>query len=162
MDAGVRHDLLESVEGLAAWLAGPTVERDLRGHAVRADRATLDALLEARDALATLVGRPEDPAGAAALNAVLHHGCVRPVLGADGPVQVVEVDTPAWLPAWVAAENYLRLLDDRPDRIRPCGNPECVLYFYDVSKSGTRRWCSMTACGNRAKASRHYTRHHQS
>jgi len=26
----------------------------------------------------------------------------------------------------------------------------------DASKNGTRRWCDMASCGNRAKARRHY------
>jgi predicted RNA-binding Zn ribbon-like protein len=33
-----------------------------------------------------------------------------------------------------------------------------LLHFYDTTKSGTRRWCSMAVCGNRAKAARHYER----
>lgn len=36
-------------------------------------------------------------------------------------------------------------------RIRKCDG--CVLHFYDISKKGTRRWCSMRMCGNRAKVS---------
>jgi len=36
-----------------------------------------------------------------------------------------------------------------PRRIRRCVN--CVLLFRDVSKKGTRHWCSMQLCGNRAK-----------
>jgi predicted RNA-binding Zn ribbon-like protein len=36
-----------------------------------------------------------------------------------------------------------------------------VLHFFDVSKNGTRRWCSMSGCGNRAKARRHYARSRQ-
>jgi predicted RNA-binding Zn ribbon-like protein len=28
----------------------------------------------------------------------------------------------------------------------------------DESRAGTRRWCSMGECGNRAKARRHYLR----
>lgn len=39
-----------------------------------------------------------------------------------------------------------------PARIRTCANPDCVLRFYDDSKNGLRRWCSMAHCGNRAKA----------
>jgi predicted RNA-binding Zn ribbon-like protein len=35
-----------------------------------------------------------------------------------------------------------------------------VLWFHDTTRSGTRRWCSMTACGNRLKARRHYRRQH--
>ncbi len=34
-------------------------------------------------------------------------------------------------------------------RIRKCES--CVLHFYDTSKKGTRIWCSMNLCGNRAK-----------
>jgi len=43
-------------------------------------------------------------------------------------------------------------------RVRECANPKCLWLFLDESKNGTRRWCSMSACGNRAKAHRHYTR----
>lgn len=40
-------------------------------------------------------------------------------------------------------------------RLRKCGG--CVLHFYDTSKKGTRRWCSMNLCGNRSKVAA-YTR----
>ncbi|WP_244166242.1 CGNR zinc finger domain-containing protein [Micromonospora saelicesensis] len=30
--------------------------------------------------------------------------------------------------------------------------------FYDTSRNGTRRWCSMDGCGARAKAARHCQR----
>jgi predicted RNA-binding Zn ribbon-like protein len=43
-------------------------------------------------------------------------------------------------------------------RVRECANDKCLWLFLDESKNGTRRWCSMTACGNRAKAHRHYAR----
>jgi|ERR1700730_11170100 predicted RNA-binding Zn ribbon-like protein len=45
------------------------------------------------------------------------------------------------------------------DRVRHCANERCLWLFLDDSKSGNRRWCSMQACGNRAKAHRHYLRH---
>jgi predicted RNA-binding Zn ribbon-like protein len=35
--------------------------------------------------------------------------------------------------------------------IRKCEDSECILWFYDISKNHSRRWCSMDACGNRAK-----------
>jgi len=44
-------------------------------------------------------------------------------------------------------------------RVRQCANDRCLWLFFDDSKNGTRRWCSMQACGNRAKAHRHYLRH---
>jgi len=36
-------------------------------------------------------------------------------------------------------------------RIRECGAPDCSSVFLDRSRAGRRRWCSMAACGNRAK-----------
>jgi len=41
-------------------------------------------------------------------------------------------------------------------RIRKCAN--CVLHFYDTSKKGTRRWCSMQMCGNRLKVAAYAAR----
>jgi predicted RNA-binding Zn ribbon-like protein len=41
-------------------------------------------------------------------------------------------------------------------RVRRCANEKCLWLFLDESKSGTRRWCDMASCGNRAKAQRHY------
>ena len=36
-------------------------------------------------------------------------------------------------------------------RVRKCKNPDCVLVFYDTSKSGTRAWCSLDLCGNKLR-----------
>lgn len=44
------------------------------------------------------------------------------------------------------------------ERLRECGGPTCTWLFLDRSPSGSRRWCSMKTCGNRAKARRHYRR----
>jgi predicted RNA-binding Zn ribbon-like protein len=48
------------------------------------------------------------------------------------------------------------LAGPRLDRVRRCANPECGWLFLDDSRAGKRRWCSMSSCGNRAKARRHY------
>ena len=37
------------------------------------------------------------------------------------------------------------------ERIRRCKNPDCILFFYDTSKSGTRSWCSLDICGNKQR-----------
>ena len=42
--------------------------------------------------------------------------------------------------------------------IKKCEASDCVLYFYDTTKNHKRRWCSMAACGNRAKAAAFYRR----
>ena len=56
---------------------------------------------------------------------------------------------------WSAAD---LLVGHQLARVRQCANPACGWLFLDNSKSGNRRWCSMSACGNRAKAHRHYLR----
>ena len=45
-------------------------------------------------------------------------------------------------------------------RVRECANEEegCGSLFLDFSKSQTRRWCSMTSCGNRMKFRAYYDR----
>jgi predicted RNA-binding Zn ribbon-like protein len=50
------------------------------------------------------------------------------------------------------------LQDAMPGRLRACANEECRLFLIDRSRAGTARWCSMTGCGNRMKARRHYRR----
>ena len=42
------------------------------------------------------------------------------------------------------------------NRVRKCR--QCVLHFYDTSKKGTRRWCSMRLCGNRLKVAAYAAR----
>ena len=59
---------------------------------------------------------------------------------------------------WSAAD---LLADPRLHRVRRCANPLCGWLFLDESKGGNRRWCSMAACGNRAKAHRHYLKRRQ-
>jgi predicted RNA-binding Zn ribbon-like protein len=66
---------------------------------------------------------------------------------------VVSADWPAQLVlAWGELQN------ERPGRLRACDNDECHLFLLDRSRGGTGRWCSMSECGNRMKARRHYSR----
>ncbi|MGA4841900.1 CGNR zinc finger domain-containing protein [Streptomyces sp. G45] len=154
---GARQDLLTDIDGLAVWLAANGLDGRFA-----ADGATLENVLRARDALAGLVdlpGKPGgEPAAVARVDAVLSRGRVRARLTPAGPAEEAEFADPAWGPAWLAARDYLDLLSRAPDRIRACAHEACVLHFFDTSRNGTRRWCSMAVCGNRAKASRHYAR----
>ncbi|MEU2040868.1 CGNR zinc finger domain-containing protein [Nocardia niwae] len=143
------QDLLTAVAGLRTWLTSAGIS-----DRATADDATLQATLAARTAIYDVVVH----ASHTALNDVLEHGRIRRTLTEAGPADVADVAEPAWLPAWLAADNLLELLRTAPDRIRQCAHPECVLFFYDTSKNGTRRWHSMATCGNRTKAARHYAR----
>lgn len=58
---------------------------------------------------------------------------------------------------WSAAD---LLTGPRRGRVHCCANPQCRWLFLDESRNGSRRWCTMAGCGNRAKAHRHYQRRH--
>ncbi|WP_245866889.1 CGNR zinc finger domain-containing protein [Diaminobutyricimonas aerilata] len=56
------------------------------------------------------------------------------------------------------ARDAVRILGAHPDRIRECSGEDCDLLYYDESRSGSRRWCAMQRCGNRAKVRAHRAR----
>ncbi|MEV0199521.1 CGNR zinc finger domain-containing protein [Nonomuraea sp. NPDC050691] len=173
---GARADQFDDLDGVRAWLSDHGMDADgmdtaaMGADGMRADRtdaegidgaagagleAVRDRLVRAREAVRdTLEGR-----GSAGLNDVLGHGAVRPMMRDGEPYELVVVDEPAWRPAWTAAAAFVRMMAERPSRVRRCAHPDCVLWFLDVSKNGSRRWCSMEGCGNRAKAGRFSRRH---
>jgi predicted RNA-binding Zn ribbon-like protein len=51
------------------------------------------------------------------------------------------------------------LTSERLGRVKVCPGEGCGWLFLDSSRNGSRRWCSMENCGNRAKARRFYRRH---
>ncbi|MFJ5805105.1 CGNR zinc finger domain-containing protein [Streptomyces sp. NPDC093093] len=143
---------LSRVEGLAVWLESVGL-----ADRSRADAATLVHLLTAREALARAVADPADASARALLDAVLEHGRIRITFTAEGAGECAEFADPTWGPAWIAVRGHLELLGTAPDRIRVCASPTCRLHFHDVSRDGTRRWCS-TACGDHAEGPRHNAR----
>ena len=44
-------------------------------------------------------------------------------------------------------------------QVKACEGPACTLLFADHTRGHRRRWCSMAACGNRAKQAAHRHRH---
>jgi predicted RNA-binding Zn ribbon-like protein len=61
--------------------------------------------------------------------------------------------------AQIALDAAVLLGTDQRDRLRVCASDTCSARFYDASRAASRRWCSMTGCGNTAKARRHRARH---
>jgi predicted RNA-binding Zn ribbon-like protein len=110
---------------------------------------------------ATASGGAHPAAELAALNAALEQAPARRRVQAGGwDVGMPGPSAAALLaPAlWSAAD---LLVGAQLGRVRQCANPQCGWLFLDNSKSANRRWCSMSACGNRAKAHRHYQRQRQ-
>jgi predicted RNA-binding Zn ribbon-like protein len=56
-----------------------------------------------------------------------------------------------WLLAAIARSAAELLAEGAESGLRRCDNPNCRLMFYDDSRTHRRRWCSMSACGNRSK-----------
>ena len=48
------------------------------------------------------------------------------------------------------------LVSNELKRVKKCSDPACGWLFLDTSRNRSRRWCNMSDCGNRAKASRFY------
>ena len=59
-----------------------------------------------------------------------------------------------WAPIVGAAADLLS--DPESSRIRKCDS--CVIHFFDTSKKGSRRWCSMKLCGNKLKVATYQKR----
>jgi len=63
---------------------------------------------------------------------------------------------------WPVAKSTVELLTSEEAKlVRQCEGfaaTECAWLFVDETRNRSRRWCSMTSCGNRAKARRHYQR----
>ncbi|MBD2100425.1 CGNR zinc finger domain-containing protein [Leptolyngbya sp. FACHB-261] len=152
LESGLRQDLLSTAVGTTAWLEEHSLQQDELVETVRL------RLIETRAAIRKVLESPSDIAARNALNVVLAQGRVLEQLGKDGPETIPEVPS-SWRVAWLAAQNLLGLLRTAPGRIRTCDHPDCILYFFDTSKNGTRRWCDMKTCGNRSKAKRHYQQH---
>ncbi|HEX7150353.1 MAG TPA: ABATE domain-containing protein [Thermoanaerobaculia bacterium] len=154
---GERVDLLTSADDVLEWLVAaglastkklPYRESLLRE--ARALRAELRALAEKTTVRA---------ADLAKLDVALARGrgrlSVRPEQGRVHLEFTTEADDPLFLIARAAAEFFSSA---EPSYIRQCEGSGCILFFYDTTKSHSRRWCSMAGCGNRMKAAAHYQR----
>ncbi|MBZ9813232.1 CGNR zinc finger domain-containing protein [Mesorhizobium sp. CA7] len=54
--------------------------------------------------------------------------------------------------AWSALD---LLRGDELSRLKQCPPHDCRWLFIDRTKNGSRRWCEMNSCGNRAKKQSH-------
>ena len=170
------QEFLTTYADLVAWAAhaGAVTEDDVRPLLERAKRtpavaaATLATALELRQQLYRLfsgigAGQPPDRSALAAVNRALAAASPHAQIIADGPghfrwewSEARDLDRVWWPVTRSAAE---LLVSGHLDRLRECPGPDgCGWLFYDTSRNGRRRWCSMEGCGNRAKGQRHYQR----
>jgi predicted RNA-binding Zn ribbon-like protein len=69
---------------------------------------------------------------------------------------VVEFHKPADLWAPIVDATADLFVETESSRIRKCES--CVVHFFDTSKKGARRWCSMNICGNKLKVAAYQQR----
>jgi predicted RNA-binding Zn ribbon-like protein len=164
------HDALTTTGDLGAWLAAtyPGLDQPEPGPG---DLDSFRALRDALRCLAALVTGDTRPAAASAITGIgqavadvnhaaaqaptwpqlaYHGGELRPTAGGGA--------TPARRALSSIAQQAIGLLTGQDGiALRACHAPGCVLYF--TRHHPRRQWCSV-ACGNRARAARHYQRHH--
>ncbi|MEU7861950.1 ABATE domain-containing protein [Nonomuraea sp. NPDC049141] len=168
-------DRLSDVEGLTTWVRAHAADLDA-DPGFTATEALREETVRLRQAVRALFAKavaPEPPsrADAAALpgfaeslalvNAAALAAPRAPQLSWSGePALVVVPAVPAEPSARVRAALATAAVEflAGPERgqLRTCQAPRCVLYF--VKEHPRQEWCS-TACGNRARAARHYREH---
>jgi predicted RNA-binding Zn ribbon-like protein len=154
-------DALPTPAALSGWLAG----HGLLKPSARVSTAELRTAHELRSALRDAVTRDAlDESALRRANAALAAVPVRVELGLDGELGLAgpAAARPALHGSAALAELIAiavrRSADGSWGRLRACAAPDCRWVFYDDSRGGAGRWCSMSACGNRVKTARYRAR----
>lgn len=140
------RELLANPADLNRWL----VSSGLAGSSPCATDEDVAMARELREAIYGLVSGQPSSAARTTLNAVAALRPARPRLSASGGLKM-EGNAREYL-ATIAGLGVELLGGPERTRIRQCEGEGCALLFLDLSRSGARRWCSMSGCGNRAKA----------
>lgn len=149
---------LPDQEALLAWVdqCGPcTVETGM----VRGSAAQVGDARSLREAILELITAGRGPDGVAS-SSFLSRELVNRAAAVPVPTPRVDaVGGRVWTAADPVAATLSLVARDAIDlvasgaveRVRECADPSCSALFHDNSRPGNRRWCSMGACGNRAK-----------
>ncbi|HWX32048.1 MAG TPA: ABATE domain-containing protein [Steroidobacteraceae bacterium] len=144
------RELLNTPDDLARWL----VTAGMASTKPRTTAKDLAAARVLREAIYVLAGKPSRAKAEAArktLNRIAADTAAAPQLQTNGTMRL-EGNAGALL-VTLAREAVQLFGSDAAKLIRQCESRSCTLYFVDNSRRGDRRWCSMSACGNKAKVS---------
>jgi predicted RNA-binding Zn ribbon-like protein len=166
---GQPADLLRDGDDLLRWVAesGLATKPETRllrqaGASVRASwlkeshrlRAGLRAMFSR-----VAGGQPLRPSDLDRINEVLASSTATMRLEPGDPTPSLQLQANAVTPAFLVARATAEFLASADlTLVRRCQGDGCILFFYDTTKSHTRRWCSMATCGNRTKVKAHYVR----
>jgi predicted RNA-binding Zn ribbon-like protein len=165
-------ELLTDVRALERWLiasgtvTSPKAKATLRSWRNSADAAAfLKQLLAFREKLRDTVLRMERGLAPAdtlltQVNSLLTQHPLPALLHKQNGKVIRETSfelrrpTDLWAPIIAATADLLAESD--LSRIRMCES--CIVHFFDTSKKGSRRWCSMNICGNKLKVAAYQRR----
>lgn len=165
-------ELLSDVHALERWLiasgmaASPKTKAIVRGWRQSAETAAfLEHLLGFRERLREAIVRMENGSSPTDVfltevnSLLLQHPLPASLRKREGKVTRETLFEPLkptdfWAPIVDATADLLA--DTEWSRIRKCES--CVVHFFDTSKKGSRRWCSMNICGNKLKVAAYQRR----
>jgi len=143
------RELLATPDELDRWL----VSAGLIGSGPGASEDDLRLAHALREAIFTLAGNAREgtfDAGAVeTLNRIAAMPAAIPALRTDGGIAIEP--SASGLLSMLARDAIHLFGSGNAARLRQCEAPACTIFFVDMSRSGDRRWCSMAACGNKAK-----------
>ena len=147
------YDLLEDVEGAAAWLA----ERGLLDEGARLDETARSRIVEFREGLRGLLlahnGVSAD-GGVEGLNELAEDALLRVHFDGEGVPGLLPVGSGTaggGVPARLRVAAGGASSGGTWRRLKACRNEGCLWAFYDGSKNRSGSWCTMDVCGSRAK-----------
>ena len=140
------RELLAAPADLDRWLVSSGLAQAKPG----AGQQDLELARELREAVYAIASGRTGHGASERLNAVAALPAAAPQLTTSGGL-ALKGDARALL-ATIARQAVELFGGPERERIRQCEGDGCALLFLDLSRSGRRRWCSMAACGNRAKA----------
>lgn len=154
------EDELTGPAAAATWLS----DRGLLPAGTALGDADVDRLRTVREALRALAlvnnGGPPDPDAAATLAREGATAVLVVRVAADGTAPLVPAgDGVGAAVAGLLAAVHDAAVDGTWRRFKACRDHTCEWAFYDHSKNRSSTWCTMSVCGNRAKA-RTYRRRH--
>jgi predicted RNA-binding Zn ribbon-like protein len=149
-------DLRPSPGALRDWLA----ERELIAPDALVTESDLERAVAVREGIRALLlhnnGLTPDGAAISRLNAVAATLGLLVCFQSDGPSIAPERAGVDGALGWIVAITMRAMLDGSWARLKACRESGCHWAFYDRSRNQTSAWCSMSVCGGRVKARRHY------
>lgn len=157
-DVEAGSDAVADPERLGDWIADHTDEHlpaldEMEHERALALRESLRALLRANN------GVEPEPEELAALREAAERSRYRSAISSEGrlTIEPARSDLSGFEARLLLALECVQSHGAWP-RLKACTEESCQWAFFDTTRNGSRTWCSMDVCGNRAKTRRYRSR----